>query len=132
MDADSYAARIAAVCTRLGTQHYERARASGFALSPTEAATLALEAQAEAAGVVTETSDRNGVRLTQREREVAALLAKGLTNRQIAEALVITPGTAALHVEHLRAKLGCHSRAQVAAWAATHGLTAYVPREPHR
>jgi DNA-binding NarL/FixJ family response regulator len=53
--------------------------------------------------------------LTPRESEVGALIARGLTNRQIAEALVITPGTAALHVEHIRAKLGVHSRSQIAA-----------------
>ncbi len=46
----------------------------------------------------------------------------GLTNRQIAEALVITEGTAANHVVHILGKLGFSSRAQVAVWAAEHGL----------
>jgi predicted ATPase/DNA-binding CsgD family transcriptional regulator len=55
--------------------------------------------------------------LTPRELEVAALIARGMTNRQIAEALVITPGTARLHVEHILDKLDFHSRSQVAAWA---------------
>ena len=60
--------------------------------------------------------------LTAREREVAALIARGLTNRQIAEALVITVGTARIHVAHVLAKLGFHTRAQVAAWVVEGGL----------
>lgn len=62
--------------------------------------------------------------LTPREREVAALVAAGLTNRQIAEALVISEGTARIHVEHILDKLDFHSRAQIAAWAVQHGLFA--------
>jgi DNA-binding CsgD family transcriptional regulator len=60
--------------------------------------------------------------LTAREREVAALVARGFTNRQIAEALVITEGTAGSHLEHILAKLGFRSRAQIAAWAVARGL----------
>jgi predicted ATPase/DNA-binding CsgD family transcriptional regulator len=55
-------------------------------------------------------------RLTQREREVASLLAEGLTNREIGERLVITERTAEGHVEHLRNKLGYSTREQIAAW----------------
>jgi predicted ATPase/DNA-binding CsgD family transcriptional regulator len=62
--------------------------------------------------------------LTQREQEVAALIGRGLTNRQIAEALVITEGTAANHVAHILNKLGYSSRARVAVWAAEQGLLA--------
>src|SRR5581483_9891326 len=62
--------------------------------------------------------------LTPREREVAALLARGLTNRQIAEALVISERTADNHVSHILDKLGFASRAQVAAWAVAQGLAA--------
>lgn len=60
--------------------------------------------------------------LTPREREVAALVAQGRTNRQIGEVLVITAGTARVHVEHILAKLGFHSRAQLAGWAVARGL----------
>jgi len=60
--------------------------------------------------------------LTQREREVAALIARGLTNRQIAAELVITEGTAANHIKHILARLTLNSRVQVAAWAIEHGL----------
>jgi DNA-binding NarL/FixJ family response regulator len=60
--------------------------------------------------------------LTLREQEVAVLIAHGLTNRHIAERLVIAPRTADNHVQHIFDKLGVSSRAQVAAWAALHGL----------
>lgn len=60
--------------------------------------------------------------LTPREREVAALLAEGLTNREIAETLVISTQTAETHVKHILTKLGFTSRAQVAAWATARGL----------
>ena len=54
-----------------------------------------------------------GAALTPREREVALLLVEGATDRQIAQALTITEGTAGLHVHHVLAKLGLRSRAQV-------------------
>jgi DNA-binding NarL/FixJ family response regulator len=53
--------------------------------------------------------------LTPREREVAALLAAGCTNQQIAERLVLTRGTVANHVAHILYKLGVTNRTQVAA-----------------
>jgi DNA-binding CsgD family transcriptional regulator len=56
--------------------------------------------------------------LTEREREVARLLAAGRSNREIADALVITEGTVEVHVKHILSKLGLRSRAQVAALAA--------------
>jgi class 3 adenylate cyclase len=60
--------------------------------------------------------------LTPREREIATMVARGLTNRQIGQALVIAEGTAALHVKRILAKLGFSSRAQVAAWAVAQRL----------
>jgi predicted ATPase/DNA-binding CsgD family transcriptional regulator len=60
--------------------------------------------------------------LSPREREVAALLARRLSNRQIADQLVVTERTVAAHVEHILAKLGFASRHQVGAWAAERGL----------
>jgi predicted ATPase/DNA-binding NarL/FixJ family response regulator len=56
--------------------------------------------------------------LTAREREIAALIARGLSNRAIADELVISPATAARHVANIFTKLGFTSRAQLAAWAA--------------
>jgi non-specific serine/threonine protein kinase len=66
--------------------------------------------------------DTPSIPLSPREREVATLVAQGLTNRQIGERLIITRGTASIHVEHILDKLGLQSRVQVAAWAVEHGL----------
>ncbi len=60
--------------------------------------------------------------LTPREREVAALVARGLSNRAIARDLVITEATAERHIGNVFAKLGLASRAQLAVWAVEHGL----------
>ena len=63
---------------------------------------------------ITDTSRLDG--LTPREREVADLLARGYSNQQIAETLVLVRGTVANHVAHILAKLGAANRTQVAAW----------------
>ena len=55
--------------------------------------------------------------LTPRESEIATLVAQGLSNREIAEALVISERTAQNHVQHILGKLGYANRAQIAAWA---------------
>ncbi len=60
-------------------------------------------------------------RLTRREREVAALIGEGLSNKQIAARLVISQRTAESHVEHILAKLGLTARTQIASWFATRG-----------
>jgi predicted ATPase/DNA-binding CsgD family transcriptional regulator len=54
--------------------------------------------------------------LTAREREVADLVAEGLTNGQVAERLFISPRTVETHVEHVKQKLGVRTRAEVVAW----------------
>jgi DNA-binding CsgD family transcriptional regulator/tetratricopeptide (TPR) repeat protein len=61
--------------------------------------------------------------LSRREREVAALVARGLTNREIARTLVISERTAENHVQHILTKLGFGSRAQIAAWTVSEGLS---------
>ncbi|NGY64218.1 tetratricopeptide repeat protein [Lentzea sp. NEAU-D13] len=58
--------------------------------------------------------------LTRREREVAALVAQGLTNKEIAARLVIARRTAEGHVERILTKLGFTNRTQLAAWMAEH------------
>lgn len=69
--------------------------------------------------------------LSRREREVALLVAEGLTNREIAERLFISERTAEGHVEQIRNKLGCRSRAEVAAQIARHPeLVHPAPRHP--
>ncbi|MFN8020472.1 MAG: LuxR C-terminal-related transcriptional regulator [Acidimicrobiales bacterium] len=60
--------------------------------------------------------------LTARESEVAALIAEGLTNGQLAERLFISPKTASVHVSNILAKLGLSTRAEIAAWEIRRGL----------
>jgi DNA-binding NarL/FixJ family response regulator len=60
--------------------------------------------------------------LTPREREVAALIARARTNREIADALVVGERTVETHVENILSKLGLNSRREVVAWAIEHGL----------
>jgi non-specific serine/threonine protein kinase len=55
--------------------------------------------------------------LTRRELEVAALVARGLTNRGIASQLHLSVRTVDVHVDHILTKLGFHTRTQLAAWA---------------
>ncbi|MEO3887635.1 LuxR C-terminal-related transcriptional regulator [Nonomuraea sp. B5E05] len=62
--------------------------------------------------------------LTGRERQVAALLTRGMSNRAIALELVISPATVARHVANIMDKLGFDSRAQIAVWAVKHGMDA--------
>jgi DNA-binding CsgD family transcriptional regulator len=60
--------------------------------------------------------------LTARERDVAALIGQGRSNREIAEALVLSERTVATHVGNILAKLAFTSRAQIAVWARDRGL----------
>jgi ATP/maltotriose-dependent transcriptional regulator MalT len=62
--------------------------------------------------------------LSQRERQVAALVARGLSNPQIAEELVISRRTADRHVSNILDKLGFASRGQIAAWAVELDISA--------
>ncbi len=60
--------------------------------------------------------------LTEREREVLSLIARGLTNREIAEKMVISEKTVKTHVSNLLDKLGLEDRTRAAIWALKHGL----------
>ena len=60
--------------------------------------------------------------LTEREREVLLLVARGLSNQEIADALVISERTARTHVSHIMGKLGVASRTQAALWAIREGI----------
>jgi len=67
--------------------------------------------------------------LTGREVEVLRLIAGGLSNRQIADELFISPNTAAKHVRNILAKTDCANRAQAATYANRHDLTADAPAD---
>ncbi|HXZ70347.1 MAG TPA: helix-turn-helix transcriptional regulator, partial [Streptosporangiaceae bacterium] len=120
------AERYLAPARGLGEPAIERLWAQGLAMGSDAAVALALGApQAAADGRDTVTLAAVGTykvaglpgTLTPRERQVAALVASGRSNRAIADELVISPATAARHVANILAKLGFSSRAQIAAWA---------------
>src|SRR5689334_14377244 len=68
-----------------------------------------------------------GIPLSRREREVAALVAEGLTDKEIARRLVSSERTAESHVQQIRNKLGFDNRAQVASWFTRQSLASGVP-----
>jgi len=111
--------------SKLGADVATSLFAAGQDMSPVEAFHLATssgygaaaEPGAPATDAVAQRSGGPGM-LTARELQIAELIARGLSNRGIADELVISPATAARHVANILAKLGFSSRAQVAAWAA--------------
>jgi DNA-binding CsgD family transcriptional regulator len=114
-----------------GAASFSAAWAQGRALSLDEAVTYALAdnepsvpdaTAARQAGTVTDPGP-----LSPRELEVAALVARGLSNREIATQLGITERTSGAHVEHILDKLDFASRTQIGVWAAEHVLLVSAP-----
>ena len=109
----------------LGQDEIRSAWEAGRAMSLEQALELALAATQTPPTQPDQPPDESRKRVTElspREQQVAALLAQGLTNRQIAQRLVVTERTVAAHIEHILDKLGFASRHQVAAWAADKDL----------
>jgi DNA-binding CsgD family transcriptional regulator len=102
----------------LGDDAYAAAVQRGTDLSLDQAIAYALGEQATTPSPAPSLTRAPGV-LTRRERQVAGLIAQGLSNKQIATKLVIAPRTAEGHVERILTKLGFTSRTQIATWAAT-------------
>ncbi|MGZ8744138.1 MAG: ATP-binding protein [Nocardioides sp.] len=100
----------------LGDAAFRQALDEGAALRFDEAVALALGRRTPTPAAADAHAEE--VRLTRRESEIAALVAEGLTNREIAEQLVVSQRTAEGHVAHILGKLGLTSRAQLAAWMA--------------
>ena len=106
----------------LGPQDADTLIHAGRTMPAQQAADLAL---AVALGTAPRDADRSDqVPLTPRERQVAALVASGRTNRQIGRVLGISEKTTEVHLHHVMSKLDARSRAEVAAWAVTHHLSA--------
>jgi predicted ATPase/DNA-binding NarL/FixJ family response regulator len=102
----------------LGSHHADALVHAGRTMPVQQAADLGVAVASGAAPGDPDRSDQ--VPLTPRERQVAALVASGRTNRQIGRMLGISEKTAEVHLHHVMSKLDARSRAEVAAWAATH------------
>jgi DNA-binding NarL/FixJ family response regulator len=103
-------------------------QAVGYALAttalaePGSAATAPGSATAASAQCQSLSGNAEVARLTPREQEVAVLVADGHTNREIAEALVLSERTVDSHVRNIMGKLAVGSRAQIAAWTVEQRL----------
>jgi predicted ATPase/DNA-binding NarL/FixJ family response regulator len=111
-----------ALARAVGPQDADTLMQAGRTMPVQQAADLAM---AVASGAAPGDPDRSPqVPLTPRERQVAALVASGRTNRQIGRVLGISEKTTEVHLHHVMSKLDARSRAEVAAWAVTHHLSA--------
>src|SRR5215467_2438848 len=116
---EQHDAALSAACTAMPESAWRAAIARGTALSQAEAIAYALSESPRApprpdrapAGV-------SPAQLTHREQDVAELVARGMSNSQIAATLVISARTVETHVQHIMDKLGVSTRAQIAAWSA--------------
>lgn len=97
----------------IGTTRFEAAAARGARVGVAEALAFALREHVDEPVVV---PIESATGLTPRETEVARLVAEGLSNKEIAVKLVISPRTAEGHVENILAKQGFTRRAQIASW----------------
>jgi predicted ATPase/DNA-binding CsgD family transcriptional regulator len=97
----------------LGPALFNAATERGAKLSSDDAVAYALD---QRPATPTRKAEEVSSPLTRREREVADLVARGMSNKEIASALVISQRTAEAHVEHILVKLGFNSRTQVATW----------------
>jgi predicted ATPase/DNA-binding NarL/FixJ family response regulator len=101
----------------LGDEAFTEAFERGRALKHDEALAYAVEApQAPSPSLAAEPAVT--MPLSRREHQIAQLVAEGLSNKEIAQTLVISRRTAEGHVDRILAKLGFRSRAQIAAWIA--------------
>jgi DNA-binding CsgD family transcriptional regulator len=118
-----YEGHLTTVHSQLDEEAFEAAWEKGKAMPLGQAIEYALfeEEEREPSALVPAPeqpppADELAERLTRREREVALLVGRGLTNRRIAEELSISESTASNHVAKISRKLGLRSRAQIAAW----------------
>jgi predicted ATPase/DNA-binding SARP family transcriptional activator/DNA-binding CsgD family transcriptional regulator len=115
VDATLRAEHVADARRRIGEATFDAAWAEGRALTPEGAIGAALAVFGVPAASIPQRARDAGAALSPREREIAALLAEGRTNGQIAVQLNISPRTADTHVRNILKKLGVASRAVVAA-----------------
>ena len=124
-DQPEYARIISDLRSALGEEAFAALWAEGAAMPLKEVIDCALselESTADSTGVAKEKFGG----LTPREREVAALIAQGKSNREIAEAMTVGIKTVETYVTRILNKLGFNSRVQIATWAVEKGLKQVV------
>jgi non-specific serine/threonine protein kinase len=117
---------------QLSMSAFEKERSAGGAMTLDQAADFALQHDGTPNGRFQDVADdHQATPLSGRERQVAELVAMGLTNQQIAESLRIARRTIETHLEHIFAKLGVQARAEVAVWVTRQGLRVSGPAITH-
>ncbi len=112
---------LAAARAGLDEASFDAAWSEGRAMSPEQAIEYALSAEDASLQAVRESRAAPPDPLTRREREVATLIGRGFTNRQVAEELAITERTVEAHVSKILRKLKLRSRTQIATWTIQQG-----------
>jgi DNA-binding CsgD family transcriptional regulator len=114
---------LATARSSLGEIAWRTTLVEGRAMTPEQAIEYSLDAgQPLLPPLATHRSGENTTVLTPREEEVAVLVSRGLTNRQIASELSISEHTVATHVTKILKRLGLSSRSRLSAWVAERGL----------
>jgi non-specific serine/threonine protein kinase len=113
---------LAAVRVQLTEQGFQKAQIKGKKLTMSQAIEYALSLPLLQAGPASKAQDKLGG-LTRREREIAALIAQGQTNTEIARRLVLSKRTVEKHVANILSKLELDGRAQIVRWALERGLS---------
>jgi len=131
-DRGDYDAALASARATLGEKAFAMAWEEGRAMTTERATDHALTFKDAFASLGRDGTRRGQMKkpgdpLAPREREIAALIAQGLSNREIAARLTISERTAEAHVQHILNKLRGRSRSQIAAWAVQHGLLTQSP-----
>ena len=119
-DRSGYERVVEAVRRRLDEEKFANAWMEGRAMAMEQAIEYAL-AEPEPAEIEVSLKEKFGG-LTEREREVAALIARGKSNREIAKAMTVGAKTVETYVTRILNKLGFDSRVQIATWAIEKGL----------
>jgi non-specific serine/threonine protein kinase len=117
MEYEYYLARALAGLTE---SEFQGEQEAGQRLSLEEAVAYAQELAGKAAAAQTAREKLDA--LTAREREVAILIAQGMSNGEIAQELVVSKRTVETHIANIRSKLGFTNRAQIVRWAIETGL----------
>ena len=112
-DRQQYEAVLRRIHRQLSPEALAKEQAIGRTFAPAQAIDFALQ--------LSDGQPGSRAVLTRREREIAQLVARGFTNRQIAQTLLLARRTVSTHLEHIFSKLGVQTRAEVAVWITRNG-----------